>query len=56
MRHASAAEAKAKERSFANDEGLGFVAEDFDKPLPPDESKLLYQGGSCRTRGTTSSA
>jgi prevent-host-death family protein len=33
----------AKERSFANDEGLGFVADDFDKPLPPELLKQFYQ-------------
>jgi prevent-host-death family protein len=36
-------ERSAKERSFADDEGLGFVADDFDKPLPPDLLKLFYQ-------------
>lgn len=30
----------ARERSFANDEGLGFVADDFDRPLP---AELLEQ-------------
>ncbi len=29
-----------RERSFANDEGLGFVADDFNAPLPP---RLLEQ-------------
>jgi prevent-host-death family protein len=33
----------AKERSFANDEGLGFVADDFDKPLPPELLKQFYR-------------
>ncbi|MGA9943816.1 MAG: type II toxin-antitoxin system prevent-host-death family antitoxin [Candidatus Cybelea sp.] len=33
----------AKERSFANDEGLGFVADDFDKPLSPELLKQFYQ-------------
>ena len=32
----------AKERSFANDEGLGFVADDFNEPLPPDVLKQFY--------------
>ncbi|HLY02143.1 MAG TPA: type II toxin-antitoxin system prevent-host-death family antitoxin [Candidatus Cybelea sp.] len=36
-------ERSAKERSFADDEGLGFVGDDFDKPLPPDVLKLFYQ-------------
>jgi len=33
----------AKERSFANDEGLGFVADDFNKPLPPELLKQFYR-------------
>jgi prevent-host-death family protein len=33
----------AKERSFANDEGLGFVADDFDAPLPPELLKQFYR-------------
>jgi prevent-host-death family protein len=33
----------AKERSFANDEGLGFVADDFDEPLPAELLKQFYQ-------------
>jgi prevent-host-death family protein len=32
----------AKERSFANDEGLGFVADDFDGPLPPELLREFY--------------
>ena len=32
----------AKERFFANDEGLGFVADDFNEPLPPDLLKQFY--------------
>ena len=32
----------ARERSFANDEGLGFVAEDFDAPLPPQLIEQFY--------------
>ncbi|MBV9027051.1 MAG: type II toxin-antitoxin system Phd/YefM family antitoxin [Candidatus Eremiobacteraeota bacterium] len=32
----------AKERSFANDEGLGFVADDFDAPLPAELLKQFY--------------
>ena len=32
----------AKERSFANDEGLGFVADDFNAPLPPELLKQFY--------------
>ncbi|HZY96173.1 MAG TPA: type II toxin-antitoxin system prevent-host-death family antitoxin [Candidatus Cybelea sp.] len=32
----------AKERSFANDEGLGFVADDFNEPLPPELLKQFY--------------
>jgi prevent-host-death family protein len=31
-----------KERSFANDEGLGFVADDFNEPLPPELLKQFY--------------
>ena len=32
----------AKERSFANDEGLGFVADDFNAPLPSELLKQFY--------------
>jgi prevent-host-death family protein len=32
----------AKRRSFANDEGLGFVPDDFDDPLPPELLKPFY--------------
>lgn len=32
-----------KERSFANDEGLGFVADDFNEPLPPELLKQFYE-------------
>lgn len=32
-----------KERSFANDEGLGFVADDFDAPLPAEMLKQFYE-------------
>ena len=32
----------AKERSFANDEGLGFVADDFDAPLAAELLKQFY--------------
>jgi prevent-host-death family protein len=33
----------AKERSFANDEGLGFVADSFDEPLPVVLLEQYYQ-------------
>ena len=33
---------RAKERSFANDEGLGFVSDDFNEPLPPELLKEFY--------------
>jgi prevent-host-death family protein len=33
----------AKERFFANDEGLGFVADDFNKPLPSELLKQFYE-------------
>lgn len=33
----------AKERSFANDEGLGFVSDDFNAPLPPELLRQFYQ-------------
>jgi prevent-host-death family protein len=33
----------AKERFFANDEGLGFVADDFDEPLPGELLQQFYQ-------------
>jgi prevent-host-death family protein len=33
----------ARERSFANDEGLGFVGDDFDEPLPPELLTQFYQ-------------
>ena len=32
----------AKERSFADDEGLGFVSDDFNEPLPPELLKKFY--------------
>jgi len=31
-----------KERSFADDTGLGFVADDFNDPLPPDVLERFY--------------
>jgi prevent-host-death family protein len=33
----------AKERSFANDEGLGFIADGFNEPLPAALLKQWYQ-------------
>lgn len=33
----------AKERSFANDDGLGFVADDFDTPLPAELLTRFYR-------------
>lgn len=33
----------AKERFFANDEGLGFIAEDFNDPLPPGLLEQFYK-------------
>lgn len=33
----------AKERFFANDEGLGFVSDDFNEPLPPELLKAFYR-------------
>lgn len=32
----------SRKRSFANDEGLGHVPDDFDKPLPPELLKQFY--------------
>lgn len=32
----------AKERTFADDQGLGFVADDFNAPLPSDVLKQFY--------------
>lgn len=32
----------AKERTFADDQGLGFVADDFNAPLPSDILKQFY--------------
>lgn len=32
----------SKQRSFANDEGLGSIPEDFDAPLPPEVLKQFY--------------
>lgn len=32
----------AKERAFANDEGLGFVGDDFNEPLPPELLRQFY--------------
>lgn len=32
----------AKERTFADDQGLGFVADDFNAPLPTDVLKQFY--------------
>ena len=32
----------AKKRTFANDEGLGFIADDFNAPLPPELLKQFY--------------
>lgn len=31
-----------RKRSFSNDEGLGFVSEDFDAPLPTEILKQFY--------------
>jgi prevent-host-death family protein len=33
----------AKERFFANDEGLGFVADDFNEPLPAGLLEQFYR-------------
>ena len=33
----------AKERFFANDEGLGFIADDFNDPLPPEILEQFYR-------------
>lgn len=33
----------AKERLFANDEGLGFIADDFNDPLPPELLEQFYR-------------
>ena len=33
----------AKERFFANDEGLGFIADDFNAPLPPELLEQFYR-------------
>jgi prevent-host-death family protein len=33
----------AAERAFADDEGLGFVSDDFNAPLPPKLLKEFYE-------------
>jgi len=37
------AEAASKKRAMGFDDGLGYIADDFDAPLPPDLSKAFTE-------------
>ena len=43
-------------RQFGSDDGLGYIADDFDAPLPPDVLASFYGGSLPNKRGRRVSA